>query len=886
MARNSAAPPKTTISNLIPARRWAWLAISWERLWPLALPALGVISLFLIVSWMGFWPLMSEPVRIAVLVVLALGFVASLLPLRQFRKPASVEVDGRIERLSHLAHRPVTAQGDVQAKLANGKDPFANALWREHQRRMAEGLDNLKSGAPVPKVASFDPFAMRALVGLLLFVALGAGWGNLSGRIGDAFRNHLIVDAVASGRVDAWITPPAYTNKPPLFLSRIGQEKVASATVPEGSVLTVRVLDLEEPRMTFVSGGDEQIIDPGDAKKKTGETATSDAKVPAKPSSTIYTAKLGKDGNATLYSGDSAVETWSFAITPDENPSILFADKPAASSRGTTEFSYTVEDDYGVVTARAEIVAAQKTSEDARPLVKAPEIGLPLPRRRAKQGKSKTSQDLTNHPWAGAEVKITLFAEDDAGQTGFSETETFKLPQRVFTRPLAKAVVFERLRLAMDANAQRDVAEMLDVITSTHPETFINNLSHYTALRVIYRGVKRATNDDELRDMLDLMWETALAIEDGDLSAAERRLRDAQERLSKALEDGASDEEIAKLMDELRQAMNQFMQEMAEQMAKNQQNQQSMPMDPNMQALRQQDLDRMMDQIEDLARSGSRDEARRLLEEMQRMMNNLQMARPQNGQQQQNDQFSEQMNKLGEMMRQQQELMDQTFDMQRRQQEANRNQQQQGQRQQQGQNGQQQQQGQQRGERQQGQQQGGQEGQGEGQQPMTAEEFAEAMKKLQQQQGELQRQMEEMQQAMRDMGMEPGQLGEAGEAMGQAEGALGEGQSGEATEQQGRALQAMREGAQQMMQNMQNQAGEQGRRGERGQHGQQTRNDQDPLGRPSRSRGPQLGDEPIVPDGIDAQRAREILDAIRRRLSDPARPRLELDYLDRLLPTQ
>ena len=84
-----------------------------------------------------------------------------------------------------------------------------------------------------------------------------------------------------------------------------------------------------------------------------------------------------------------------------------------------------------------------------------------------------------------------MFAEDDAGQTGFSETKTFTLPQRIFTKPLAKAVVFERRRLALDANTQRDVAEMLDVITSTHPDTFINNLSHYTALRVIYRGVKR-----------------------------------------------------------------------------------------------------------------------------------------------------------------------------------------------------------------------------------------------------------------------------------------------------------------------------------------------------------------------------------------------------------
>ena len=58
---------------------------------------------------------------------------------------------------------------------------------------------------------------------------------------------------------------------------------------------------------------------------------------------------------------------------------------------------------------------------------------------------------------------------------------------------------------------------------------------------------------------------------------------------------------------------------------------------------------------------------------------------------------------------------------------------------------------------------------------------------------------------------------------------------------------------------------------------------EDPLGRPRRTEGPDLGTSVRVPDEIDTQRAREILEELRRRLSDPTRPRLELDYLERLL---
>lgn len=59
---------------------------------------------------------------------------------------------------------------------------------------------------------------------------------------------------------------------------------------------------------------------------------------------------------------------------------------------------------------------------------------------------------------------------------------------------------------------------------------------------------------------------------------------------------------------------------------------------------------------------------------------------------------------------------------------------------------------------------------------------------------------------------------------------------------------------------------------------------EDPLGRMRRTEGPDLGTTVRVPDEIDVQRARRILDELRRRLGDPTRPQLELDYLDRLLP--
>jgi hypothetical protein len=51
-----------------------------------------------------------------------------------------------------------------------------------------------------------------------------------------------------------------------------------------------------------------------------------------------------------------------------------------------------------------------------------------------------------------------------------------------------------------------------------------------------------------------------------------------------------------------------------------------------------------------------------------------------------------------------------------------------------------------------------------------------------------------------------------------------------------------------------------------------------------RNRGNDYDNDSVkVPGEIDVQRARRILEELRRRFADPARPQIELEYLERLL---
>ncbi|MGE0280339.1 MAG: TIGR02302 family protein [Rhizobiaceae bacterium] len=835
------------------------LAMTVERLWPLILPFLIIVSLFVSLSWLGLFRLLPESARLGLAVLFGLATLASLWPLRSYKKPTAAEIDRRIEGANLLEHTPVLVQTD---RPGGKPDLFADALWREHQKRMAEKLRNLAGDMPRARVPERDPWGLRAVAPLLLLVALAFSYGPLGGRLTDAFTATPGMPPVPP-RIDAWVTPPAYTGKPPIFLTAENNREAKAFTVPAGSDIALRVTGGagNETLSYGDTAGTIRDIEPAAPAAKPDANAAQTSSAANMPLQ--FAGKLNTDGVLSLKSGETELQRWAFTVIPDEAPAIRFTDEPKRALNGTLELHYEIKDDYGAASAAADIALADKPDPNARPLYAAPELPLTLPRRDATPPVAKTSRDLTEHVWAGARIAMTLKATDAAKQEARSETKTFTLPQRTFTNPLAKAVVEQRRLLGLDANKKAWVLTLMDAIT-LRPEDTFDSMAHYLAIMSARTRLKMAQSDDELRGVADYLWQIALGIEDGELSTAEKRLKQAQEQLKQALERGASDEEIDKLMRELREAMNDYLREFAERAQKDPNMAQNMPQ--NGQELRQSDLEKMLDQIENLAKSGSRDEAQELLSQLEEMMNNLQAARPQQGEQGMQGEMRKQMNKLGEIMRRQQEMMNETFRMQRQQRGQQGEQGEQGE-QQQGQNGEQGEQGQQ------GQQQG---------RPMTPEEFAEAMKQLQEGQGQLQGELEQLQEGLRGMGIQPGEgFGEAGKEMGEAEGALGDQQGDRATGHQGRALEALRKGAQDMMQQMQQAM--QGDEGGSDQGGRQQQADRDPLGRPRATTGPDFGDTVKVPDEIDVQRARRILDAIRKRLGNALSPELERNYLERLL---
>ena len=368
------------------------------------------------------------------------------------------------------------------------------------------------------------------------------------------------------------------------------------------------------------------------------------------------------DGSAAVHGVLGTDLVWNFTAIPDRAPNIELIRDPERQARGALRIDYKMDDDYGVVEAKATFALkeAQSSEKPPRPLFAAPEYGLTLPQARTKAGTAQTTHDLTEHPWAGADVTLTLTAKDEAGNQGRSQPHELQLPQRIFVKPLARALIEQRRILALDAESKPLVLTALDTL-SIAPERFTPESGVYLGLRSIYHDLEHAKSDDALREVVARLWDMAVQLEDGNVSQAEQALRQAQEALRQALERGASDEEIKKLMEQLRAAMDKFLQALAEEMRKNPQ-QLSRPLDRNTRTLSQQDLKSMLDRLENLARSGNKDAARRLLEELQSMLENLQTARPgASGGDDGDDDMMSALDELGDVIRKQQQLRDKTF---------------------------------------------------------------------------------------------------------------------------------------------------------------------------------------------------------------------------------
>ena len=793
-------------------RRLVRIILYWERIWRALWPGAALVGVFVIAALFDLFALMPFWLHAVVLALMAGGLVLSLKPLLQVTIPSRLDALQRLEAQNNLQHRPLTSLSDT---LTLGHDDVQTVrLWAAHKQRLLGDLKRLKIGWPQPELARHDPYALRAALLLLLIVAVIYAGGSGRDKLASALLP-VSGPGMAAVSLDAWITPPAYTARPPVFLSEGRVDGAASEPrmvhVPRGSELVARLR----------GGGAPELLGAADAggpvrfqRKEAG----------------FFEARAVLEGGMQLSvrSSGRIIARWDVEVIPDRAPRIRLTAPPSVSAAGALKLEYEIADDYGVKQAEARFALVEAEGEEDKFRQEgfpAPNFALPLPGQLPKSGQSTVFKDLTAHPWAGLEVQMTLVVRDEAGQEGQSSFARITLPERNFKKPLARAIAEQRRSLAQDQDNRWDVGNALAAFTIA-PERFLKDTTVFLALRAAYRHLHRIERDIDQDEILDLLWDVALRVEDDGLSLAARDLRAAQEALREALRQKQSGARLSRLINNLKQALAAYMRAMQKQ--SRQAGGQNSPGSGRM--VRPDELMRMIEQIEQMARSGGAAAAADMLARLQSLLEGLQSpggAAP-NARAQAMNRWVE---KLDQLMRDQQSLMERNF---------------------------------------QARQGAGPAKNGDKNRQAIQEQDANGAAQRQ-----LRQRLRALQKGLGQMGLgQPRQFGPAGEAMKRAEGLLRQGRNGKAVRNQGAALDHLRRGmrglARQIM----------GRMGAgRGGRSPGT----DPLGRAMNGMGGRGADGRGLPGSGQLGHAYEIRKELERRLGEQGRPAMERRYFERLL---
>jgi uncharacterized protein (TIGR02302 family) len=759
-------------------------SLALERFLPGLWPALGFAALYFSAALFGlfaFVPWILQAVMLAVTVTaiglsLASGF-------EHFAWPNWKDGARRLEEKSGLKHRPIS---EGQDRLI-GEDPFAVMLWKLHQAR-ALAFTRLSAGWPTPDFSARDPRYLRYGALLLLAGALAYAGPNWKTRLIQGFDS----GAGMTVSLDAWVDPPPYTGLAPVYLAP-GETNVIA--VPAGSVLNLRAHGAPHaPGLAL--GGPFGLSSPPRFIGDNGEYSD--------------TAKLAGDAHVRVRANGHVIGDWRIRAVPDRVPVISFDGAPSATERQAMKISFRASDDYGVTSARLVILPHGRSG---------PPLSVDLPLAPSKSITQTNYFDLTAHPYAGLVVDAHLEARDAAGQVGKSSIVTFKLPARVFTDLLARALIEQRQNLATsDANGQKRVAVALDALSIAPDAFYADKPELYMGLRAAYWGVRNAREPGDIDHVQDLLWQIAISLEQQGLLDAAQQLRQLQSQINQALGQGAPQDVIDELMKRYGQAMQKYTQMLQNNPGSQQGQQQQMQQGQQSKTITQKDLDDLLKAIQQMSASGNRQGAQQAMAMLQNLLENLKTAQGKDGQGgqggQQNKALNDAIQKFGDMMGQERSLMDKTM----RQQQGNGDP-----------------------------KDGGTQGLA-GQQNQLRQELNKEMQSLDPKLGS--------------------KLGPAGEAMDRAQQSLNQKNLDNATNEEKNVLDQLRQGAEALAKQAQD-----------NDNSQKGEAEDDPLGR---SKGA-TGNNVKIPDMDEMARARAILQELRKRAGERGRPQQELDYYDRLL---
>ncbi|ADM09385.1 hypothetical protein PB2503_06597 [Parvularcula bermudensis HTCC2503] len=589
--------------------------LTFERLYAALVPPFAILAAFMGLALYGVWEVVPWWAHGAALAATLTAILWQWARLRSLMRLPSWEAASR--RLEEDSGMPRGTVADLLDEPLGGGDQASQALWSAHLARLTAKVAAARAGGPKAIIDRTDPFNLRFMAALLLATGLVIAGPDRMNRLTGAVWPGQANDTPIV--LNSWITPPEYTGLPPRFLLRddpLADVTLPVAAVPAGSQLTVKASHLDgRPASLAVRIASEAGI-------RRLETASDDEEP--------GTSQLVADAPmAVALKGFGRELIIPLQALPDRPPAIRFSSPPDTVGGRRVLLSVDIDDEYGaaaadlMLTLRDEDAALVRGRDVPSPAPAASSATIPLPGLVGPPGARRVEIDLTDHAWAGLPVDMAVRITDGAKQTATTDTMPLVLPSRLFFNPLSRTVVEARQSLSLAPSHWRRTRQLFAALTFA-PENFADDTSEYLLLRSAFHDLDRSEGE-HLDEIVESFWPLALALEDSSITSAKERLDTAKQALRDALSRGATPDEIDRLVEDVRDAMNAYLAALAgseDSFAE---------AEGTAEQVAPRDLDDILNEIAALRRQGDNAAAQARLAELEAMLENMQLSRSGSG---------------------------------------------------------------------------------------------------------------------------------------------------------------------------------------------------------------------------------------------------------------
>ncbi|AOX19404.1 DUF4175 domain-containing protein [Kozakia baliensis] len=604
------ATQPSNVKNLLPLgsrlsharRRARWVLLA-ENAWPALRLPVAMVSGYALAGLVRLPQSLPDSLHALLLAGVASSAIAlAIRGLARLPRPTPLQIDQRIERASHLPFQPLLTLHDHPA------EPGHDSVWKQHAARVAAQIGNLRTGWPHPRLKSKERIGWAALGAVLLAAGAIAG-SSAPSRLYAAFVPGTDDADVPLPQIQAWIDLPDYAPGAPVFL----EGRHGNASIPQGARLTATITGVSSA--PYLTGTD---------------IGRPDAHALDRKSWTLH-GILNGSGDLLVRARGRTVADWHLSVQPDLAPDVAWEGKPGQEKDGwRTTLPWKVAQAHGITELQAEI--RLKKGNDPRVL----RVPIPL-NGRPHQAHGVATPDLSADSWAGEEVEATLFATSASGLHARSQASTFKLPERVFHDPIAKALVALRHRLGLGEENRLAASDDLRALTEALPS------QETGAILTLDLAASMLTDPDvpdAKEQTLGLTWAVALYLEDIrredretalanlDIRAAQAAVQaqlDHMRQLGRAGHTTEEQEELARRMTTLREALSRRLQSL---MQRAMMEGGAMP-DMGQNGSDSDDaLSRLMRRLQSDAANGHGEDAMRRLQELESMTERMRNATP------------------------------------------------------------------------------------------------------------------------------------------------------------------------------------------------------------------------------------------------------------------